>query len=151
MSEQMSEMALLRTIGEDLVLRIIQILKLKNKVATGNLIDSIDYLIGEKKGEKTIRLLADYYFTFVNNGRRPGSFVPRAELLEWMKVKGIPEEAYWPINYKIKRDGIKATFVLEEVLSQLENQYATELESLWGEAYSKEFERIFKNNFRSNK
>lgn len=147
--EKLNEGQVLDMIGEDLVLRMVQLLKLKNKNATGNLIDSIDYIIGDRKGEKIVKLLADYYFTYVNNGRRPGKGVPRAELEEWMAVKGIPKEAYWAINWKIKRDGIKGIFVLEEVVQQLESQYATELQSLWGEHYSKEFERIFKNNFRN--
>ena len=149
--ENKTESDVLNMIGEDLVLRMVQLLKLKNKIATGNLIDSIDYIIGDKKGEKIVKLLADYYFTYVNNGRRPGKGVPRAELEEWMAIRGIPKEAYWAINWKIKRDGIKGIFVLEEVIQQLESQYATELESLWGEAYQKEFERIFRNNFRNIK
>lgn len=142
---------ILDTLGEDMVLRIVKILKLKNKIASGNLVDSIEYIIGKNKGESTIKLLADYYFTYVNNGRRPGKFVPGDDLKEWMSVKGIPAEAYWPIQMKIKRDGIKATYILEEALSGLEAQYASELESLWGEEYSKEFEKIFRNNFRSKK
>jgi hypothetical protein len=142
---------ILDVLGEDLVLRIVKLLRLKNKVATGNLIDSIEYIIGKNKGESTIKLLADYYFTYVNNGRLPGRLVPRQSLEEWMAAKGIPMEAYWPIQMKIKREGIKATYVLEEALTGLESEYAEELESLWGKEYSKEFEKIFRNNFRNSK
>ena len=49
--ENKTESDVLNMIGEDLVLRMVQLLKLKNKVATGNLIDSIDYIIGDKKGQ----------------------------------------------------------------------------------------------------
>lgn len=138
-------------LGEDLVLRVVKLLRLKNKVATNNLVDSIEYIVGKNKGESTIKLLADYYFTYVNNGRLPGKFVPGDDLREWMSVKGIPKEAYWPIQMKIKRNGIKATHILEEALTGLEAQYANELEALFGSEYEKELDRIFKNNFRSKK
>lgn len=157
-------------IGEDLVARIVKILELNNKRATGELIDSIGYLIGtDKKGNMSIRLLAEFYWVYVEYGRRPGKFVPPDALLDWMKVKGIKpqpkvykrepkkratEESRlkglaYAINLKIYRRGIKAVPFLEQAIAQIESQYATELENMWGEAYEAELANIFKNNFRA--
>ena len=162
--------SLLNMMGEDLVLRIIKILEMNNKRATGELIDSIDYIIGtDKSGNMSIKLLAEFYWIYVEYGRKPGRFVPPDVILDWMDAKGIrpapkvykrepkvkqSEESRkkglaYAINLKIFRQGIKALPFLEQSVAFIEQQYATELENMWGEAYAVEVERIFKNNFRA--
>jgi hypothetical protein len=164
------EKALLKAMGDDLVLRIIKILEMNNKRATGELIDSIDYIIGQdKNGNLSIKLLAEFYWVYVNYGRRPGKFVPPDALLEWLKVKGITptpkiykrepkvrqseenrlKSLAYAINLKIFRQGIKAVPFLEQSVSYIEKKYQTELENMWGKEYEAEFEKIFKNNFRA--
>jgi hypothetical protein len=146
----MTIVELLNQIGEEVSFRIVKILELNNKVATGNLVDSIEYIVGNTKdGKYTLKVLGDYYLKNVNYGRRPGKFVPVSDLKEWMKVRNIPEQYSYPINQKIKRDGIKGLFFLERVLKDIETQYGDELESLFGEVYEVELYNIFKNNMRT--
>lgn len=160
----------LTVLGEDLVFRIVKILEANNKRATGELIDSIGYLIGtDKKGNMSIRLLAEFYWVYVEYGRRPGKFVPPDALLAWMKVKGIapPPKVYkrepkkrateesrlkglaYAINLKIYRQGIKKLPFLDESVKAIEKEYANELENMWLKEYEIEISNIFKNNFRA--
>jgi hypothetical protein len=146
----MTIVELLNQIGEEVSFRIVKILELNNKVATGNLVDSIEYIVGNTKdGKYTLKVLGDYYLTNVNYGRRPGKFVPVSDLKEWMKVRNIPEQYSYQINQKIKRDGIKGLLFLERVVKDIETQYGDELESLFGEVYEVELYNIFKNNMRT--
>jgi phage gpG-like protein len=48
------------------------------------------------------------YAMAIEFGRKPGSMPPLAPIKEWMKKKGIPEGALWPIAMKIKREGSPA-------------------------------------------
>lgn len=160
----------LKVLGDDLVLRIVKILEVNNKRATGELIDSIGYLIGtDKSGNMSVRLLAEFYWVYVEYGRRPGRYVPPDALLEWMKAKGIrPEpkvykrepkvrqseesrmkQLAYVINRKIYLQGIKALPFLEQAIKQIEQELAPELEKMWGETYEAELANIFKNNFRA--
>ena len=160
----------LKVMGDDLILRVVKILEMNNKKATGELIDSFDYIIGQdKNGDFTIKLMAEFYWVYVNYGRRPGKFVPPDALLQWLRLKGIrpktkiykrePKERQsdedrlkglaYAINLKIFRKGIKALPFLEQAIAGVEEKYQNELQEIWGKEYEEEFTKIFKNNFRA--
>jgi hypothetical protein len=138
-----------------MVVRVVNILKANNKVATGELIDSIDYIIGEKGGEYTIKLLAEFYWVYVEYGRRPGSMPPPDAILEWIKAKRInrgdrtDESLAWAIAKSIQRRGIKGIFFLEKAVKEIEEKWGPELEKNLGDKWEEEIVRIFKNNFRA--
>lgn len=81
----------------------------KNKaVASGKLLNSITHKIIVQNGVFDMVIeYADYGY-FVNSGRRPsqlGKFPPMQDIKNWMALKGIPQQALWPIMMKIKNGG----------------------------------------------
>lgn len=125
---------------------IIRILREKNKVATGELVKSIDYALGETNGKYFIELIAAEHWEFVEYGRLPGKFAPVAPLKEWMVVRGIPESAVWAINAKIKRDGIPAVPFLEMSIKEIEEKY---LETLQSDNFRAIYEEEWGNKLRT--
>lgn len=84
------------------------------KVASGTLLNSLAFVIeSEKNGQLTLSVgatgKADDYLYYVDKGRKPGKMPPIAPIQQWCKVKGIPEEAAWPIAKNIGKFGIKPT------------------------------------------
>lgn len=74
-------------------------------VASGNLLNSIDYSVEVQEGVWTLLIEYADYGHFVNVGRSPGRFPPKKDIENWMRLKGIPEKALWPIMVKIKNGG----------------------------------------------
>jgi len=93
----------LQSIGNNITQRIKDELTAQGHVATGNLLNSIR---AEVSGA-TINGLAENYSVFVNNRSRPHGFNQQGieELKAWMRVKGINQDALWPIINKIKAEG----------------------------------------------
>lgn len=91
--------------------------RLKNagKIDSGSLYNSVHYeVVGDVN--PTLVITADDYgvrnadeYGVVNSGRRPGTYPPGNSIKAWMRRKGIPKEAYWPIMKKIKERGIRGT------------------------------------------
>ena len=83
------------------------------KVDTGRLLNSITYEV--RSNQATITAGSDglTYAAAINNGRAPGTMPPPGELLPWMKRKGIPAEAEYPIRLKILRRGTVGTQFME--------------------------------------
>jgi hypothetical protein len=111
-----------------------------NKIASGQLYDSIDYSveIDEQGTPMGILYYADY-FKYVNRGRPPGlgpkaedGGVPIPRLLEWINIKGInavneqgiqipPLSLAFAIRQNIFRYGIRETNIYDKGLEDFEN------------------------------
>jgi hypothetical protein len=74
-------------------------------IASGKLINSIDYDIQVQDGVWTLVIEYADYGKWVNNGRNPGRFPPKAAIENWVRMKGLPQKAVWPIMVKIKKGG----------------------------------------------
>lgn len=130
---------ILNGIGDEYVIKVINILRANNKVATGELVKSVEYITGQNKsGDFFIQLIMADYWYYIENGRRSGSFMPFDKLKEWMSVKGIPESALWPINMKIKRDGIKGIFFLQQAIEEINKSVQNELVNNFGTIFEKD-------------
>lgn len=76
--------------GEKLVERIVKKLQAGNKVATGNLINSITYKYSYTNGQYKIQITGSPYLINVDRGRRAGAKMPPIKpLIAWMKAKKI--------------------------------------------------------------
>jgi len=129
---------------------IIRILREKNKVATGELIKSIDYALGESNGKYFIELIAAEHWEYVEYGRKPGKFAPVAPLKAWAVAKGIPESAVWAINWKIYKMGIAAVPFVEMAIKEIEEKYADELQSdKFMKIYEEEWSNKLQTAFRT--
>ena len=109
----MSEQKLLQDltgIAVDIVKQMKSIIKLNGAFATGNLYNSIKYKAYKDKNEQ-FHLDVDYvyYGLWIDMGRKPGP-ISRAgfeDIKNWCRIKGIPQEAAFPIARKIARFGFK--------------------------------------------
>lgn len=108
----------IRKLGVDMVNEIINVLESKDKVASRKLINSIkhEYRIDIDNIELLIK--SEDYIKYIESGRKPGKYVPLKALKEWVKFKGIPEKAIYPINHKIFKFGIKPVIILKPVVEK---------------------------------
>ena len=102
------------------------------KRASGQLIQSIKTTIEEVDGNDTIVVNAEPYLKFVDKGvsgtirkyNTPYSyrqFPPRIDAISnWVRLKGLPQEAVFPIRNKIFRYGIKPTNVINKTIREIE-------------------------------
>jgi hypothetical protein len=152
----------LESAGSNLVNRIVKILGSDDKVASGKLINSIEYVIGEKEGELFIELLMEDYWIYINNGswqkaiagiggdkkRRKEVFRRLSgHLIEWGRLKNV--NPFMAANAIIKKGGIKGIFFLEEAVKNIEEEFAESLEKKWGSELGKELEEQLKRSFQT--
>ena len=112
----------LENLGDQYVHYLTQELIKADKRSSGRLINSLNASvkpIGE--GLFTLIIESEDYLKYVDQGRRPGKYVPVRALEDWVRVRGIPKTAVFPINQKIFRFGIKPTFVISKAQKQLLN------------------------------
>lgn len=123
---------LARQFGKDYVKVLTQLLLRNNvpsrmglrpypKRATGNLIKSINYKLVETARGVQTQIYALDYLTYVDKGRRPGSYPPIKPLLAWARVKGLPEGAAYGAQKNIYKFGIKPTNVIKKTITMIEN------------------------------
>ena len=106
---------LLNSVGQDVLDEMRGIIRLNGNIATGRLYNSLK-VRGLKIGEDKYSLLLSmpFYGKFIDKGRKPtrsgapqGSPTLFEEIKKWTRLKGIPEEAAWPITQKIHKEGFK--------------------------------------------
>lgn len=102
------------------------------KRATGQLYNSINYRVTQKQDDWTLTLFSEDYLKFVDKGvsgtqRRyntPYSYKtkkpPISVIKQWTRVKGLPEQAAYPIQNKIFRFGLKPTNVINKSIREIE-------------------------------
>ena len=105
----------IQNLGIDMVNDIISVLQQNNKIASGNLINSVKYEYQVDINTIKLMLISEDYLEYVDKGRAPGRFAPVDKLREWIRIRGIPEKALYPINYKIFKFGIKPLNFLEGI------------------------------------
>lgn len=114
------------------------------KKNTGTLIGSLDYRIKEDANGILLQLEAEDYLTWVDAGRKRGTYPPIKAIAEWTRVKGIDQKAIFPIARSIFKFGIKPTNVLSKTennilnnLSEMENELVNNIEDIVYENFKK--------------
>ena len=106
---------LLNDLGQDVLEEMRGIIRLNGNIATGTLYRSLSAK-GIKVGDDKYTLLLSMpgYGKFIDKGRKPtrasapkGNPTLFEEIKKWTKLKGIPEQAAWPITQKIHKEGFK--------------------------------------------
>lgn len=107
-------------------------LRRNNKVASGELMGSINFQIKKFDDVISLQILAADYLKWVDEGRQKGKFPPIAQILKWIQVKGIrprgiarksrtslkkqQKKLAYLIARGIARKGIKPTKIIDPVL-----------------------------------
>lgn len=102
------------------------------KRASGKLVNSIEYRTYNRDSDWDIKFYSEDYLKFVDQGvsgtirkyntkfsyknKKP----PLDVILSWMRLKGIPKEAAFPIQNKIFRFGLKPTNVINKTIREIE-------------------------------
>jgi len=102
----------------------------KGKEASGTLVNSIRTNIRTDGNKFVIEVFAEDYFRFVDQGRRPGKFPPPEVIRSWVALKGIAEEAAFPIARKIATQGIAATPIINPALDKVAAENAETFEKV---------------------
>jgi len=105
-----------------------------NKIASGELYDSISYKVIEFEGEPTIELTYSDHFQYVNQGRRIGAKrVPLKVLIRWINIRGLKppptgkkgrpniKKLAWAIQTNIFKYGIRPTKLYDKTLDGVED------------------------------
>jgi hypothetical protein len=135
----------LNQFGKDYVKILTIYLKKAGKKSTGALINSIDYRLQETASEINLIILSNDYLTYVDQGRKPGSFPPIKEIAKWASVNGIAPEAVYPIARNIFKFGIKPTNVIQKTIKEIET--SPSLNKKYEEALIKNVENILIEKF----
>ncbi len=105
----------LQIFGEEYIEEMAAILRKQDKIASGDLIRSLDTRV-LKTGfgtSYTLKILAEEYLKYVESGRKPNSKAPPIEpIKKWTREKGIPEGLAYPIAKSIGIKGIKPLDVI---------------------------------------
>jgi len=123
MENKIIDARLANEFGQDYVKVLVSLLKNNKpyaKVASGSLINSINYRLQDTAQGINLILLANNYLTYVDEGRRPGTYPPIKAIQRWAAIKGIPQEAAWAIRRNIYKFGIKPTRVLAKTRFTIE-------------------------------
>lgn len=104
---------------------------LKDKIASGELLNSVDIVIGEEGSEYYVALNLQDYWKYVEKGRRPGKFPPVNAILSWIRVKPVlptpnadgslptPEQLAFLIGRSIAKNGIQPTNALSDAIKEV--------------------------------
>ena len=119
----------LRVFGKEYRDILIKELVRAGKKASSKLIYSVDYRLTNETKEIQMYLDSLDYLEFVDKGRKPGRYPSIKAISNWAKLKGISQDAVFPIARKIYRFGIKPTNVINKTIIKIENT-ATQYEEV---------------------
>ena len=112
----------LHVFGQEYIDAIDGILRKEDKIASGDLIKSLKPRV-IKTGfgtSYTLKIIAEEYLKYVDEGRRAGSKAPPIEpIRKWAKLKGLPEGLAFPIAKSIGIKGIKPTNVIQRAFDKV--------------------------------
>lgn len=110
----------LNEFGKDYAKILTIFLKKNKKSASGALINSINWKLKETAQEILIILESNDYLEWVDKGRKPGKYPPLKAISQWAKLKGISQEAVFPIARKIFKFGIEPTNVIAKTIKEIQ-------------------------------
>jgi hypothetical protein len=141
--------------GFEVVSEMLTRLKNKNKYATGNLMNSIEYKIVDTKDEIGVEFTMDEYGLYVDKGvngteRRVGSpysyttkMPPVGKLQEWCRIKGIPIKAAYPIAKMIQKKGFTPTNFWTFSTSRRQKQFLQMIEKITANELTPTLKKFF--------
>lgn len=131
------------------------------KKKTGNLYNSISVTFNAGDNQIVVSMLD--YWQYVNDGRKPGNYVPIKPLMDWIKVKGIRsrnkktgrfqklnvEGMAFAVSKNIKKFGIQPTYFYDEAFKEFEKEFETEAVQALGIDAGNFFEAVIEQELKS--
>lgn len=127
------------------------------KVKTGNLYNSINVVYDKTNGEIVVTMLD--YWKFVNDGRRPGKYVPIRDLMKWIRTKGFNKNkksgkfqkfnikgTAFAISKNIQKFGIAPTYFYDKAFEMFEREFESEAIRSLGIDVETFFEKVVEEN-----
>jgi len=136
----------LQEFGRDYVKILTSELLKAGKIATGRLINSLNYKLKDDGQNIAIILESEDYLKFVDSGRKRGTYPPIRPLLQWVSVKGLPKSAAYAIQKSIYKFGIPPTNVIPKTINAFDTD--PQLQQKWEKAV---VEQIIKKIEEDNK
>jgi len=137
----------LESYGEQTLNTMRNVLISSKKDATGTLIQSLGYTIDYNGDSLDIEFSMVDYGQFVDKGRRPGKQPPISAISNWARIKGISQNAVYPIARKIGRIGIAPTPFFGTSIEAGKEQLLKDLERAMTQDIDTWLQKQIQNNF----
>ena len=122
-----------------------------NKIATRNLINSLDYEVLENLNDLTLRIIASDHFKYVDQGRRPGAKPPPIKPIQsWVRTKGLvfkglnDKQTAFIIATSIGKKGIKPLYAKDKTIKMLMGNLKTIIKGASGKDIQDLLDKVFK-------
>ena len=146
-------------LGEAYVKELYIQLSSLDKKASGKLLRSLDYKVLEVLGKVVLKLEAEGYLKYVNDGRRPGKQPPVSPIKKWIKQKGlkgrdaggrfIKDDSFaFLVARSIGKKGIRPTGVIEKTIKIIMRTKSDILAEGMTKDLDIELDKIIKNIWR---
>lgn len=133
-------------------------LSTEGKVASGDLLNNINYIIEKDDRQIEVSLKLEDYWKYVEYGREPGKFPPQDKIMEWIKVKPVlprqingklptPEQLSFLIGRKIAEEGIEPTNILEHSIETVNNRFEQKIMDAINDDISNMVDVVFSEYF----
>ena len=130
-----------------------------DKIATGDLMNNVEYIIEKDSRSVSVSLQLEDYWKYVEEGRAPGRFPPVDKILDWIRVKPIvPDERNgrlptenqlaFLIGRKIAEEGIEGTHYLQESQEEVLVEFEDKLSEAVGRDVDRYMEILMTEYFR---
>ena len=126
--------AVLQNWGEEVLQSMRNVLIGAGKNASGELVSSLKFTVDFANEELDIEFEMAPYGRYVDSGRAPGKQPPIDSIKPWLRIKGIPETAAFPIAKAIGKRGIAATPFFESTVDSMKAKLISQLTA----AYAKD-------------
>jgi hypothetical protein len=108
-------------LGLEFINEMANILRLEDKVASGSLMNSLDYKVEKNNQGYSISIIGEKHFIYVDEGRRPGGKMPPIDKIQrWCSIRGIDKRAAFPIAKSIAINGTKGINFTEKTIQNIQ-------------------------------
>lgn len=131
-----------------------------DRVASGDLLNTVEYEVKDKNGTYTVSLRLQDYWKWVESGRPPtergGNGDLRTAILEWIKIKPVlphtdkngklptPQQLAYLISRKIHKEGYEGTQDLRKATESVWDRFVYEIYEAIDKDWDSALIKIFK-------
>lgn len=129
-----------------------------DKIATGDLLNSVEYKVEYDDRSIWVELHLEDYWKYVEEGREPGKFPPMENILEWIKVKPVipdgrtgtlptEKQLAFLIGRKIAEEGIEPGEQLKRTLKDINREFEDKIDEAIAMDIDESLEVLFSTFF----